>query len=624
MRTRLDLILLLQDEESYSAFLSYLKEMIRGDFSKRRDTVTVSVNSDIVTMTYGKLLLNLFLARPFMGFEKLFDMDMLYMKDSLSQDDLEKHFNKIIKKFKESGETVDYDRLRKDIAFSLNEMSDLSGYLNVSAGTSISFQDFVRISVEDKNMHDAFYHKIRYGLSFTEIEKEFANSGKKLIEYFSTHPETELHPFVISGTGINTKQLTQCISFVGLKPDLDGSVIPVAINDNYLVGLSNLENYFINCKGTRKALYTNHKMTRKSGYLTRKLSLCNLDNYVDPELEDCKTTHFVKMVVQDAKKLNQLTGRHYYDLDESGNPVSELKTISASSLGLIGKTIGLRSPVTCAGKHVCATCYGRELSEINKDVHAGLIAVLRLTEPLTQRPLSAKHLLSTNTKEVDWGKNFKEYFTVNMNSIYMRKDIAFKIEIEHPGFEAYDEDEERFVVNEFKVIPAMGASFVYHSPTPLYIRKTYIDLSTEPGVITIESSFENDTKVFKFNANNSELTKSLQEVLDLIETSSHLGITTYDGLVNKFDDLLISNNLGYIKSVHVEMLCRPLIVDKETGKKLDFSGELINDYVINRVSKSIMSGPLSVSLAFERLNDQFVNMMTYEKTENSFMDYLFR
>ena len=29
MRTRLDLILLLQDEESYSAFLSYLKGMIR-------------------------------------------------------------------------------------------------------------------------------------------------------------------------------------------------------------------------------------------------------------------------------------------------------------------------------------------------------------------------------------------------------------------------------------------------------------------------------------------------------------------------------------------------------------------------------------------------------------------
>jgi hypothetical protein len=473
-------------------------------------------------------------------------------------------------------------------------------------------------------MHDAFYHKIRYGLSFTEIEKEFSDSGKKLLDYFASHPESELHPFVVSGTGINSKQLTQCISFVGLKPDLDGTVIPVAINDNYLVGLSNLENYFINCKGTRKALYTNHKMTRKSGYLTRKLSLCNLDNYVDPDLFDCGTKHFVKIVIQDNKKLKQLTGRHYYDLDDSGNPVGELKTIHEKSTGLIGKVVGLRSPVTCAGEHVCATCYGRELSEINKDVHAGLVAVLRLTEPLTQRPLSAKHLLSTNTKEVEWGNDFKEYFTVNMNNIYMKKDVQFRIEIEHPGLEAYDEDEERFVISEFKVIPELGKSFMYHSPTPLYIRRNYINLETEPGSIEISSSFENDTKVFKFNANNSELTKSLQEVLDLIETSSHLGITTYHDLVNKFDDLLIANSLGYIKSVHVEMICRPLVADKETGKRLDFSSEMINAYVINRVSKSIMSGPLSVSLAFERLNDQFVNMMTYEKTESSYMDYLFR
>ena len=90
------------------------------------------------------------------------------------------------------------------------------------------------------------------------------------------------------------------------------------------------------------------------------------------------------------KKFKQILGRHYYEIDENGEKVSELKTVTKDS-DLIGKKIGLRSPVTCCGKHVCATCYGRELSAVNKDINTGLTGTLKLTEPLTQRLLSAKH-----------------------------------------------------------------------------------------------------------------------------------------------------------------------------------------------------------------------------------------
>ena len=624
MKLRLSLDGLLQSKEDYKAILSFLKDSVLKDFSRRKDTVTLTIGSETVDLAVGKLLLNLLLMASFVESPIPVTSDMLYMKDSVSQDDLQKYFDMIIDKYKEYDCHVEYDKIRESIAYSLNQMSDISGRLNVLSGISISFQDFVRLSVEDKKIHDLFYHKIKYGMSFTEIEKEFSDCGKKLLEYFKERKDSELHPFVVTGTGINAKQLTQCISFVGLKPDLDGTVIPVAINDNYLVGLSNLENYFINCKGTRKALYTNHKMTRKSGYLTRKLSLCNLDNYVDNEIDDCGTEHFIKFVIDNEKKLKQISGRHYYDLDESGNRVSDLKTINTKDTTLVGKTIGLRSPVTCAGQHVCKTCYGHELAEINKDVHAGLVAVLRLTEPLTQRPLSAKHLLSTKTTEIDWGDVFKKFFIVNMDSVYMRKDVDFSIEFENPGLEAYDEDEEKFAISKFTIIPDIGKPIEYTAPTSLFVKKNFLNLSTTSEKITIASNYESDIKVFKFNAINSELTKSLQEVLDLIETSSHLGITTYDGLVNKFIDLLITNDLGYIKAIHAEMIARPLVVDAETEKRLDFSQKALNEYKINRVSKSIMSGPLSVSLAFERLNDQFVNMKTYEKTEDSYMDFLFR
>ena len=624
MRIAIDLNLLLSERQQYNAIVNYTKGQILKDFSKRHDKITLVVSGQNFEMTLGKALLNFLLLASFVESPVEVTPDLLYLKDSVSQGDFEKQFNKIIDVYRKSDVEINYDHIRVSIAETLNEMSDISGYLNVAAGNSISFQDFVRLSVEDKEIHDLFYHKIRYGLQYSEIEKEFAECGNKLMDYFKRRPDSDLYPFVVSGTGINGKQLTQCISFVGLKPDLDGSVIPVAINDNYLVGLSNLENYYINCKGTRKALYTNHKMTRKSGYLTRKLSLCNIDNWTDNTLLDCGTEHYIHFEVTDEKKLKQIIGRHYYDLNDAFEKVSELKTVTETSYEIIGKTIGLRSPVTCAGKHVCTTCYGRELAEINKDVNTGLIAVLRLTEPLTQAPLSAKHLLTTKTTEIKWGDDFKNYMLVNMNNIYLRKDVEFEIEFDNPGLEAYDEDEEKFTINEFRIIPESGKTIEFKSPTPLFIRRNFLNLQTAETVIRISSDPGGDVKVFSFNAANSELTKSLQEVLDLIETSSHLGVTNYHEMVNKFSSLLISNNLGYIRGVHAEMICRPLIVDAYSGKRLDFSMKSLNSYRINRVSKSIMDGPLSVSLAFERLNDQFVNLQTYEKSEESYMDYLFR
>lgn len=118
-----------------------------------------------------------------------------------------------------------------------------------------------------------------------------------------------------------------------------------------------------------------------------------MDRTHDADFIDCGTKHTVKYRVETKQKLNQIIGRHYYDIDESGNVGTELKTVTILSTNLIGKTIALRSPVTCNKRNgkVCATCYGRSLAEKNRNLNTGLNAVFLLTNPLTQRLLSAKH-----------------------------------------------------------------------------------------------------------------------------------------------------------------------------------------------------------------------------------------
>ena len=587
--------------------------------------VDVIITSKTVEMNIGELLVNLFLMRPFAELKIHVIPEDLFVDRYMTQDGMENYFNHVIKRCRMNN--IDYDRIRQSIANSMNEMSDVSGKYNVLRGNSISFRDFVKLEVEDEEARDIFNPEVEPG-SFSDIESQFNSYGNKIFKYFGSRKDTELHPFIISNTGVNKKQSIQCFSFVGLKPDIDGSIIPVTIKDNFIHGLSGIENYYINCKGTRKALITNNKMTRRSGYLTRKLSLSNINRYHDNNIQDCQGEHFINFVIQSKRKLNMILGRHYYELDAEGNKVSDtLYTVDENS-DLVGKTIGLRSPVTCGcGKCVCATCYGRELSEINKDINTGESAVLKITEPITQRLLSSKHLLSTKAEKITWAEEFNEVFKIDMNSVYFAQDVDAVISFKKPTSEEYDEDEDAYYTNTLNITIGKKTTTIT-SPVQLFINSMFTTadkMKNDVDEIVISSkNVDEDTEIFTYPVKNAELTKSLQEILDLIETADHLGITNYNDLVNKFDDLLIDNELDYINSVHAEMIIANLIRDAKTDNKLDFSKKDLDEYYIARVTKSIMDSPLAISLSFERLNDQLIDLKTYEKDEVSIMDALFR
>lgn len=236
--------------------------------------------------------------------------------------------------------------------------------------------------------------------------------------------------------------------------------------------------------------------------------------------------------------------------------------------------------------------------------------------------------MTTKTERVNWGDNFTEIFAVNMDAIYFQPDVECTISFTKPTSEDYDEDEEMYKTNTLNILfQGTKKSVVYESPVDLFINPKLlpVDKMKDDDVdISFQSkTIDENEFIFKYPVKNAELTRSLQEILDLIETTDHLGITDYNAFVNKFDDLLVENDLDFINSVHIEMISSVLIRDVITGKRPDFTKEELNEYTIDRVSKSILDGPLAVSLSFERLNDQFIDLKTYEKDEPSMMDNLF-
>jgi len=196
------------------------------------------------------------------------------------------------------------------------------------------------------------------------------------------------------------------------------------------------------------------------------------------------------------------------------------------------------------------------------------------------------------------------------------------IEFKTPAADDYDEDVEAFLIDKIKITDnETKKSVEYTPPVKLYMNNK-IKISDDDEVVTVSSNSFDDY-VFYYEIKNNELTKSLENIVTLIESSHHLGVKTYSELVNTFNDLLIENGMGNIRSVHAEIISSILIRDEETGKPLDFSQTNLNTYKIIRVSKAVMNGPISKSLAFERLNDQFSDLSTYEKDEESYFDYLY-
>jgi hypothetical protein len=615
-----------ETREYYEEIKNELKEQILADFSSRNKPAKIFIGNKVTDATLGRVLTNLLLMKSLVGTGyKVVDHTDLYDYPSVTESNLAKYFNRLLEKCRNDVGT-DYEEIRQLVFDTLCELADLSGELNVLAGNTVSFHDFVRLySEDDSEFKELLNQKLPEVVQFDEIERIFNELGTRIENFFLKRTDTELHPFVLSGTGINKKQFTQAIGIIGLKPDIDGNVIPVPIGDNYTKGLSNLENYFINAKGTRKALITNSKMVRKSGYLTRKLSLALVDRYHDNDLHDCGTTHFLRYNVDHPKKIGMIAGQHYYDINDNGEAQAELKTVGKNDLFLLGKTIALRSPITCAGKHVCKTCYGSELSEINRDLNTGLVAVLLLTNPLTQRLLSAKHLLTTNTDKVNWGDKFLEFFSVHMNQIFLN-DPDHSVIIDKKTIIMDDEDEDLPYTEKIAVYIGNKKLFDFNSPLKLFLDEDAIRMCSddaEETVIKLEGNMFREEPVFTFIVKNNELTKSLQQILDLIESSGHLEVETYDEMASLFDSLLIENGMNFIKSVHAQMIASVLVREKETEKKLDFSKKQLDDYKLVRVSKAVMNAPLSVSLAFERINEQLIDLNTYLKDEESLMDYLY-
>lgn len=452
--------------------------------------------------------------------------------------------------------------------------------------------------------------------------------------------------------GINPKQFKEFTINIGTKPDGHGGVFEKAIPTSFINGgVATPIDYFIESSTGRTAQIIKFNNVGTSGHFARLLGLNNMDSHLhnDPNY-DCCGQNFLQIFIKDAKTLKMLYNRYYRE-----HPHGIEKLITKADTHLVGKTIYLRSPITCAsaarGQGVCYKCYG-DLAYTVFDaglqfgVNIGRIASENLSSSLTQKLLSAKHLLETFVEKVSWVKKFNEFFEIEENVIRLNSDMEgkdFKLVIDPESIELeneedddlsmMDDDESAPIFNEFITEFEVFDGAELHSITNDKNIKLYIstDLNTiirrkgEPidGKIHIDFSELKDLALFIIPIENNELSKTLEHLKDLLDKNNTIKGMNIHQLLQALIETVIEGGLGIV-STHLEVILSNQCRDAENILEKPKWYLRNPDYEILSLSRSLTCNPsITVSMSYQKVSKLLYNPLTFKKNGASFMDLFF-
>lgn len=550
------------DDNYYYEKKDELKNDISNDVLNISKEVSLFKDS-ITSMSTGNMYTMLTLLKAFNTFKgmKIEKEDILL--DYSNVGNYDDFFDRVINKFHDTFDDSysEIETLMEDISFSINQLAIFSAKnVLLEVGPTISIKDILDIGKRNPEFYET--------LDFTheEFTNEFDNMAEKIriqdankdraLAIIKNDKKSQFSRLLKSNSGININQLAEVINCIGYKPDLRGMVVPTPIDTSFFRGITKVQDYYTDALGARKALITSKLQVRQSGYLNRKISILTQDVKIDPDIKDCGTKQYMPLKITSEDMFKLLIGRYH-------NTTNGEEIIDKEDTYLIGTTIQLRSPITCAlgGDHICRKCYGK-LSKVNSKLNVGTLANLIFTEPMTQKLLSTKHLLKVKV-DIKWDDVFFKYFHIDSN-IIIPIDNELEIYIDEEDIiinENYNTN--RYRTKRFYVIDEDERVYL-DSPVPLVIQdneindiENYFDINEEAYKFSLENLYGADY-LFSVVIKNTGIADPLLEMKDGLDKNYKMNKIHEQNIYSYFQDmieLLIKSNT-YVTSVHIEVILR--------------------------------------------------------------------
>lgn len=546
----------------------------------------------------------------------------LFRADTFTADTFKEYIDtSIVDRFKKIVSKENLSNAIEDIIYKYNEIAeDFSSFI----GATIDLISDVELMLKDAE-YDKFLHtEVNDNMTSTDIEALIKANSELIFEKILDTPNHCLKPMIEAGEGVNRKQFAEYQCAIGVKPDGKGGIFPKAISTSYIHGLDSVAAMYIDANGGRIAQNIQKNDVGDSGAMAKRTALLSSDMVLckDPK-HDCGSKNYISIYVADKRVLAMLDGRYY---NKNGVDYN----IRLSDKHLIGETINLRTPITCAGDHICYKCYG-DLAHINFDIDIGNYGSRVFTERVTQTALSAKHVLASNSEDNEFSEGFEKMFKVTMSQISFNKDYPnidkLKIVIRQDGIEV--DDRGRYIVSFFNVEEKNKTYTLYpKGETTLFLGEhlslAYQDCEGDEFSVSLSDFADSiEEVIFLTKIVNNDLTRTFTESHKLLETKNGVGNKTVSQLVGEQINILLKGNLP-LPLIHIEVVIRNMVRSSIDPLFLpDWSIQNNSHYNIYTIPQALKLSSVTTSMSFQEVEDQFIKPATYRKTQSSSLDYLF-
>lgn len=501
------------------------------------------------------------------------------------------------------------------------------------------FKQLMHISMADVPFEDVK----SVGMDYTYKIIDIIKNSESILGY-----EHGLTNSFKSQEGINPRQYKEVEFNIGNKPKIDGTVYPYLIDKSFKMGgVDNPLYYFIESDVGRTAQIYSKNNVGDSGDFARLLGLNNTDTilYPDPDYS-CGSQNFIKYEIKTKKHLSMIKNRYY-----RFNPRGMERVIDENDMSLVGKTVYLRSPITCASKAaglgICRKCYG-DLYYINRFINVGKFAAEALSSELTQKLLSAKHLLETKILQIHWVEQFYKYFDIDINAITISnamKDVddlhKYSLvinpeDIELVNEDDYDDDDISYTevyneyINSFVINTPYGESFDIRTDdnTDLYISTELNNIIRKKAynvdnMIVVPLSELVDTPMFYVPINNNELKKLMEDIMHILNKKCVTTSLNKDTASQTISDLSIDGGL-HLDSIHLELILSNQIVNpNDILTRPNWNIPEVS-YRLLTLNEALTNNPsVIISLLYKDLNKVLYNPLTFAKHGPSFFDLFY-
>ncbi|MDD3121923.1 MAG: hypothetical protein PHC62_00240 [Candidatus Izemoplasmatales bacterium] len=444
--------------------------------------------------------------------------------------------------------------------------------------------------------------------------------------------------------GINRKQYREYLINIGTVVDGEGGIYPTVINSSFANnGVRNIRDYYMESSKGRQALIISHKNVGTSGAFARILSLNNRDTFLNPNPEySCRTKNLIPIYIKNEAILDIYKGR-YYRFSERGieyrissNPIRDNKD-------LIGKTLLMRSPMTCEsavwGHGICRKCYG-DLYFTNREINIGQMASELLSSLLTQRMLSAKHLLESRVITPEFQDIFYNYFGLNFNIIKIKEGIPqpdkYHIVIDCESIFSED-DNDNLSWNDYctrfsiQLPDGTQHKISLQNEENLYLSKELLLKLDDKHLIDDNYYISFDEmktdNLFLINMDNDELSKTLKGVTALLNKEESIKNLTKDQFITRLIEVVMDGGIN-IDAIHLEIILsnqiRKEIIEKEDVLEKPDWGIPNTKYSLITLNKALNANPsVTTTLQYQKFKTNIIDPLMYKKTAPSTMDLVF-